>query len=106
MREENGQSQTNFTKFPIRIPNDARYIEPVIDYIRDVLKPDQMTRVDSHWDYYLGDVVEFMKDGVSMVYDWNESWGHELTTKSAAEQELKLVRETAEQIAEHVKRVP
>ncbi|GFN34044.1 hypothetical protein [Paenibacillus xylaniclasticus] len=103
MSKENGQSNVNFNRVPIQIPNDARYIDPVIDYIRDVIKPERIVRVDSHWDYYLGEVVEFTKDGVEMAYDWNESWGHELTTTTSSEQQIKLVRETAERIAEHVK---
>lgn|GEM_PF-1205170 len=106
MSEGHGHSQEKLTKFPIQLSNDARYIAPVVDFIRNVIKPDRMEHIDSHWDYHLGEAVEFTKDGVAMIYDWNESWGHELATKAAAERELKLVRETAERIAAHIRQAP
>lgn len=105
MREQDGQSNARLTKVPIQIPNDARFIDPVVDYIRNMIRPDQLVKSDTHWDYYLGEVVEFTKDGVEMAYEWNESWGHELTTKAATEQATKAVRETAAIISAHIKKV-
>ncbi|PWW05255.1 hypothetical protein DFQ01_105239 [Paenibacillus cellulosilyticus] len=105
MRGGNENSNVGFTKVPIQIPNDSRYIDPVVDYIRRIIKPDQLVTTDSHWDYYLGESVEFTKDGVDMAYEWNESWGHELTTKAKTEQAAKALRETAASITDHIKRV-
>ncbi|GMK37884.1 hypothetical protein PCCS19_09380 [Paenibacillus sp. CCS19] len=105
MREANGNSNERLTKVPIQIPNDARYIDPVVDYIRDIIRPDQLVKSDTHWDYYLGESVEFTKDGVEMAYEWNESWGHELTTRAATEQAAKAVREMAASITYHIKKV-
>jgi hypothetical protein len=105
MGEHNGQTNARITKAPIQIPNDARFIDPVVDYIRSIIRPDQLVKSDTHWDYYLGEVVEFTKDGVEMAYEWNESWGHELTTKTASEQAAKAVRETAANITAHIKRI-
>jgi hypothetical protein len=105
MREDNGGMNAKLIKAPIQIPNDARYIDPVVDYIRNTIKPDQLIQSDSHWDYYLGESVEFTKDGVEMAYEWNESWGHELTTKSTSEQAAKAIQETAASITAHIKKV-
>lgn len=104
MRDDNRNSNVSLTKVPIQIPNDARYIDPVVDYIRTIVKPDQLIKADSHWDYYLGESVEFTKDGVEMAYEWNESWGHELTTRATTEQAAKAVRETAAGITAHIKK--